>query len=294
MRKRSFVLLLAAAELLCAMSMPTPAQEPADADRPSQRLLDSQRFHYEAVQNPGLLIPLYIYPSDIHTNAVYNRVMDLRRKYSKVPFWVILNPASGPGSEVNSNYTKAIDRLTGAGCQVLGYIPTGYGETSVQTVTDQLQTWRKLYPRVHGVFFDEMIYEDTLAGVKHQKKLNSIARGMGYWPTVGNPGADTPGRYFEAKCADVIVIHESNDWPTKAKLHGDYFGGHADYPAFTRAVMVHSQPKLNVAALRTTAKYARWVFVTDDTYQPNDPAHPNPWDQISSHLEAMCQALSSD
>ena len=75
-----------------------------------------------------MLVPLYVYPADVHTNPAYNRLMDLKRRYETVPMWVIVNPASGPGERVDANYTKAIDRLRGAGCVVLGYVTTSYGK----------------------------------------------------------------------------------------------------------------------------------------------------------------------
>lgn len=168
------------------------AQDKAIAEN-AQRVFDNQRFHQQASQKMGLLIPLYIYPANIHTNADYNRVMELKRQYSEVPFWVIVNPASGPGTEVDANYTKAIDRLVGAGCVVLGYVPTSYGKIPANDVQRDLDAWRRMYPRVHGIFYDEMIYEDTTAAVDHQKQLNVMAHHMGYWPTVGNPGTATPG-----------------------------------------------------------------------------------------------------
>ncbi len=68
----------------------------------------SQLFHARASQKAGLLIPLYIYPENVHTNDSWNRVMDLKRTYAEVPFWVIVNPASGPGNAVDANYTKGM------------------------------------------------------------------------------------------------------------------------------------------------------------------------------------------
>ena len=79
-------------------------------------------FHAMPIQSPGLLIPLYIYPANIHTNVDFNRVIDFKRRSPSVPFWVILNPATGPGEAVDANYVKAIDRLQGAGCIVLAYV----------------------------------------------------------------------------------------------------------------------------------------------------------------------------
>ncbi|MEM7476617.1 MAG: spherulation-specific family 4 protein [Planctomycetota bacterium] len=255
------------------------------------RLVENQLFFARSNQKPGLLIPLYIYPTDVFENASYNQVMQLKRQHTGLPFWVILNPASGPGKQIDANYTKAIDRLIGSGCQVLGYVPTGYGKTNSRDVANDIEKWRQFYPRVQGIFFDEMVYEDSAEGVQHQQNLKRFARQHGYWPVVGNPGADTPGRYFAGEVADVIVIHESADWPTENKLHGNYFGGRADYPSFNRAVLVHSQSNLDLEALKTIKKYSKWLYVTQDTYLPNNSHQQNPWDQLSEHLQDLCEAL---
>ena len=258
----------------------------------AQRVLANQLFHQQASQKMGLLIPLYIYPANIHTNADYNRVMELKRTYSEVPFWVIVNPASGPGKNIDANYTKAIDRLIGAGCVVLGYVPTNYAKIAPQDVLKDLESWRRMYPRAHGIFFDEMIYEDKPAAAEYQTKLNTMAHAAGYWPTVANPGTDTPVRYFAAEVADVIVIHETDHWPTEAKLHGNYFGGYSDYPPTMRATLMYGQKACDRNSVRMAQRYTRWIYVTQDTYIPNDPAHPNPWDNLSVHLETLSKILA--
>lgn len=252
----------------------------------------AREFHRRGQERTGVLVPMYVYPANIHTNPVYNRLMDLKRRHETVPFWVIINPASGPGKSVDANYSKAIDRLLGSGCLVLGYVPTNYGKRPVAEVQADLEQWRKLYPRTQGIFYDEMIYEDTDAAVAHQVKLNRTAQDQGYWPTVGNPGTDTPGRYFAADAADVIVVHETDGWPTEAKLKGDYFGGYADYTPWSRAVLVHSQPKLDLTSLTMVRRYARWIYVTDDPYRVNDPKADNPWDTLSKHLDSICEQLA--
>jgi hypothetical protein len=265
---------------------------PALADEiPAQRRQRAQEFHLRAQEKTGILVPMYVYPGNIHKHAAYNRLMELKRQHETVPIWVIINPASGPGQKVDANYTKAIDRLAGAGCVVLGYVSTSYGKRKAADVQGDVDRWLKLYPRTHGIFFDEMLYEDTEAGVMHQVALNRYAHEAGLWPTVANPGADTPGRYFAADAADVIVVHEGDAWPPENRLKGDYFGGYADYPPFTRAVLLHSTPKLDIAALKMVRKHVRWVYVTDDPYRPNTPGADNPWDTLSKHMEAMCEEL---
>ncbi len=285
--EKSTLLLATLISGLCGRTAFT-ADEPTAAARRERAM----QFHLRAQERTGLLVPLYVYPADIHTNRVYNRLIDLKRRYETVPFWVIVNPASGPGKEVDANYTKAIDRLQGAGCVVLGYVTTSYGKRPAADVQADIDRWLKLYPRTQGIFFDEMTYEDTDAAAKHQAALNHYAKSVGCWPTVANPGAETPGRYFAADAADVIVVHEGKDWPDEARLKGDYFGGYSDYPPFTRAVLVHSQSKFDPQPLQMVRRYARWVYVTEDRYVPNDPQADNPWDTLSKHLDAVCEQLA--
>jgi hypothetical protein len=242
----------------------------------ARRRQQAQEFHLRAQQRTGLLVPLYHYPGNIHKNSVYNRLIAVKRKYETIPFWVIINPASGPGEKVDANYTKAIDRLLGAGCVVLGYVTTNYGKRTEAQVQRDIDQWLKLYPRIQGIFFDEMRYEDNKTAAAYQAALNRYAHNAGCWPTVANPGADTPGRYFAASAADVIVIHEGAAWPKEERLKGDYFGGYSDYPPFTRAVLVHSQRKLDRNSLQIVRQYARWVYVTEALYRHADPKAANP------------------
>lgn len=251
----------------------------------------AQQFHWSSVQRSGIVVPMYVYPADIHTNAEYNRLLELRRRWETVPIWVIVNPASGPGKAVDANYTKAIDRLIGSGCMVLGYVSTSYG-TRMTKAAEDLQQWRRLYPAVQGIFFDEMIYEDTAAAASSMATLNRKTHAAGFWPTVANPGADTPGRYFQQQAADVILIHEGSDWPTEERLHGNYFGGYADYPPHTRGILLHSTANMDVDRLHSARKYVRWFYVTEQPFRPNDPTAANPWNHLSQHMETLCRELS--
>ena len=264
----------------------------ADDAASLERRERARQFHLRAQERTGILLPLYLYPANIHTNDSYNRVMDLKRRFESVPFWVIVNPASGPGEAVDANYTKAIDRLQGAGCVVLGYVTTSYGKRPAAEVEADIDRWLKLYPRTQGIFFDEMTNEDNGASAAYQAGLNRHARKVGCWPTVANPGTDTPGRYFEADAADVIVVHEGDDWPDPNRLKGDYFGGYSDYPPFTRAVLVHSLDKFDPRPLNVVRQHARWVYITNAPYRPKDAQADNPWETVSAYLEQTCEELA--
>lgn len=254
----------------------------------------TQLFHQRAQERTGLLIPFYVYPANAPENPAFNRLIELKRRYETVPFWVIMNPASGPGAKVDPNYTRAIDRLIGAGCVTLGYVTTRYAKRTEAEVRKELDQWRVLYPRVHGIFFDEMVYEDSDAKARYQAALSHYAHQSGYWPTVANPGTETPGRYFAAQAADTIVIHEGDTWPTETRLRGDTPGGYADYPPFTRAVLLHSQPRLDPLAVQRTRLYARWLYVTEAPFRVGDPTAANPWDRLSRYVDELCKLLSQN
>jgi hypothetical protein len=278
---------IAIAILIVAAIVPaTHAQETAQ-----QRQLKTMDFYIRSAQPTGLLIPMYVYPSDVHTNEQYNRLIRTKREHPTVPMLVIVNPASGPGDRIDANYTKAIDRLQGAGCVTLGYVSTRYAQRTIQDVQSDISLWLKLYPRIQGVFFDEMIYDDNDKSSNHQVELNQFAKSKGLWPTVANPGTSAPERYFSNPAADIIVIHESDQWPQEKSLHGDYFGGYADYPSFGRGVLLYGVENVDSQKVQIVQKYARWIYVTHDKYKLNDPTVPNPWDELSNHLELLCTMI---
>ena len=58
--------------------VPLYAEEPPLPER-SARRMRAMEFHRRAQERTGVLVPLYVYPADIHTNAVWNRLMDVKR-----------------------------------------------------------------------------------------------------------------------------------------------------------------------------------------------------------------------
>ena len=257
-------------------------------DEAARRRQGAREFHVRAQNPTGVIVPLYVYPANTDKNPAYSRLIELKRQYETVPMWVIVNPASGPGRRVDANYTRLIDRLAGAGCVTLGYVATGYGKRPAAEVRKEMDQWRAFYPRTHGIFMDEMIYDDAEAGVEHQAALSRYAHGAGFWPTVGNPGARTPARYFAAGTADMILIHEGASWPSEERLRAES----ADYPPFMRGILVHSQPALDMEALKMARKYARWLYVTEGVFRAGDPTAANPWNRLSKHLDEICALLS--
>lgn len=234
----------------------------------------------------GILIPLYVYPSDIFTNPVYNQLIDLKKTYHDVPVYAILNPASGPGTVTDGNYRVAIDRLHGAGIIVVGYVHTSYTARPIEAIQYEITVWQYLYPAIDGIFYDEMTNDDVQAHIDYYSELTSYSHARGLYPTIGNPGAGTLGAYFENDAADVIVIHESGYWPSEIDLKGDYDGGYAAYDYNRRAGLVYGQSSLDLESIKILRKYLGLVFVTNDTL-------PNPWDSPTAHMEDLLRVLSA-
>ena len=53
----------------------------ADDSPNIRRRHEAQEFHIRAQERTGLLVPMYVYPRDIHKNSAYNRLMDLKHRY---------------------------------------------------------------------------------------------------------------------------------------------------------------------------------------------------------------------
>lgn len=267
------------------LTAPLLAQQPADPTAASRNHMALSQ------QSTGLIIPLYLYPANIHTNPAYNRLIELKLSHPQVPVCVILDPDNGPGQQADANYRYAARRLRGAGCVVLGYVSTRYAQQPLDQVMADTNRWREFYDAIDGIFLDEQAYDADEAHLSYYEKATRHAHERGYWPVFANPGTNQIEPYFQRPTADVIIIHENEHYPDEKTLRGDYFGGHADYPPYRRASLVHSMPRLDEKQVRHMARYTRWIYVTDDMYKPGLAGADNPWDSLSTHTSRLFEIL---
>ncbi len=240
---------------------------------------------------PGMMIPLYIYPTGGGIEADYANVISLAKKYSHVPIWVIINPSNGPGTVTDGNFTDAINKLHGAGVKVLGYVATDYpfttghgtvSEAQAQTIID---TWLSLYSGIDGIFLDEMSYASPIdPNVQaYYLALMNYGHQKGLYPIVANPGTAVDATYYSTKIADVIVIYENAGLPAESTL--DTYSYNTDYPTTRRALLAYGTGAFNSASFLTDMKYVGMIFC-------NDGANlPNPWDYLTSTLEQQLMLL---
>jgi hypothetical protein len=236
----------------------------------------------------GLLIPMYIYPADIYTNATYNALIDLAKQYHEVPMHVILNPDSGPGSGgIDGNYTVAIKRLQGAGIKVYGYVYCSYATIALSTVRAVIAAWQTRYPGIDGIFLDEM--PSDAGSVAYVKALKEAAAVCAFPVMIGNAGAVSPYHYLymDACAVDVIVVHESNVVPTEADLKGDMENGYMSYDYHSRGALMYAQPSFNSALFNMVSKYVGMLYITDAA------AGWAVWNTISAYMTSMLSTLAA-
>lgn len=237
-------------------------------------------------ETTGIMIPMYIYPSNVYTNTTYNNLIALKKKYHNVPLTVILNNSNGPGAARDGNFTVAITRLHGAGITVLGYVSTSYATRASADVKTDIDTWLSFYPAVDGIFFDEMTNDSDTTHITYYADLTSYSHGKSLYPIVGNSGTVMPQAYFDSNTADIINTVENSSFPSESSLQGDFAGGNMDYDYNRRSGLVYGQSTLSYSELKLVRKYLGNIYITDDS-------GANPWDTISTYLESIFQALDN-
>lgn len=237
----------------------------------------------------GLLIPFYLYPTDVYNHVAFQALLGLLRAYPTVPCIVVLNPSSGPGTVWDGNYSVAIKQLKAAGAVVAGYVSTAYGVRAQALVEADIRGWLSVYSDapIDALFLDEQPWAVTEAHVALYEGYVRYAHERGLYPVVCNPGTNQQETWFKRPTADIIVVHETGTWPAEADMKGNFSGGHAQYRRAMRAALVYDQATLSLTELATLRKYVAWLYVTDDVLSPN------PWDSVSAHLPALFAALAS-
>lgn len=238
----------------------------------------------------GILLPFYVYPNNPYSDAVVAALLALIRTYHTVPVVVVINPSSGPGAgPADGNYTAFIRVLEAAGAKTVGYVSTAYATRAEADVLADIDLWLSLYPGISGIFLDEQPYDLTVGPIDTvalYASYTSYAHSHSLWPVVANPGTNQQGAHFATRTADIIVVNETGSWPSESDMLGNFTGGHVDYSYTLRAALVYAQATLDVDLLRTLAKYVQYVYIT------NDVLSPNPWDSVSTLLEAQMKVLA--
>lgn len=203
--------------------------------------------------------PLYVYPTWASPTGAWQSVQ------AAAPFagFMVANPSNGPGSSVNSDYTTQIADARAAGVQVLGYIPTGNGVTSVATIEAMVDSWYSFYPTIDGIMFDQ-----AATDVGHQPNYVTIynyvkAKRLGQGLVVINPGT-IPDQSYMLAC-DVCCLHE-NSYTYYTTTYAPPSWA-INYPACRFMNIVHdvtTMAELETVLPLTQKNRAGYIYVTDN------------------------------
>jgi len=232
----------------------------------------------------GIILPLYVYPSDIFNNTTWGSVFDLARTNKEVPMIIIMNPGNGAGSVVDGNWTVAIQKSKGVGIRPVGYVSTQWGGRDIALVKADIDNWISLYPDIEGIFYDEMNYDATT--LDYYREVVEYANNKGLYITVGNPGGDVIKDYFDF--FSIIIEWETDSgWPSAEVMQGNWTDGATTYSLYKRGLLLIGLSSWDNTTFLEALKYYGWVYITEDALDPN------PWDVLSSYMTDMITAIRS-
>jgi Spherulation-specific family 4 len=215
------------------------------------------------------LIPAYVQPS-----ALIDLVAGSTR-----PRIIVINPASGPGKHQLPSYQRAVEVVRKAGTQVLGYVPTGYGDRDPAVVKADIDRYVKWYG-VDGIFLDEAAHSDDK--VPLYQELSRHVRASGTDTVVINPGLVPARAYFDL--ADIVVTFEGP--------FADYARAIREMPAWVQEIpsgkiahIAYAASSADARELDASSTGAGYVYATNGVV-------PNPWSSLPPYLEKQERRLA--
>ena len=208
-----------------------------------------------------VIVPAYFYPGPIWDTLLQSN--------EEVVSDVIINPDSGPGDQINDDYTKVVRQCKKRGIGVLGYVATSYGKKRIQGAIQEIDKFFRWYA-VDGIFLDEAASQPE--DVTYYLTLYSSIQGK----VVLNHGTVPDESYTSA--GDVLVIFESDFQTHRAQ----------EFPLWVKKSPRNKKCQIVTAcgakqmknALRKSAVNSGYVYITDDV-------EPNPYDVLPSYWETL-------
>jgi hypothetical protein len=213
-----------------------------------------------------LLIPSYFAPDDPAWDQV---VAELGEGCGEC----IINPNSGPGTNLETGYLDLCVRLRKAGVIIFGYVSTSYGQRNSGEVMKQVDDYSDWYG-VCNIFLDEVSSDD-----KHLSFYRVLYKSI-QGRVVLNHGTVPDEEYLQA--GDVLVIFEGDYQTHRTTKFPQWIGRHSKNRF---AQIIHgaiNTPDMN-AAMARIRKTSGYCYVTDDTGD-------NPYDRLPSYFAKELKA----
>jgi spherulation-specific family 4 protein len=226
-----------------------------------------------------LLVPTYIYPRG-DGRKEWQRLFDAA---SKVEIVAIANPNSGPGDELNPDYTAIFTEATNQGVTLVGYVSTDFGKRTQAEIKQDVDTWVRYYPQIRGFFFDQQPREGRY--VVHFAELRDYARQKLRDPLViTNPGVPCDEAYLAQAVSDVTCVF--------VNYQGfEQFEPPATFKAYDPSRFAAMPYNISdVETMRTVVKDA--IIKRIGYLYISDAKPPNQWGKLPVYWEAEVDAVS--
>lgn len=235
---------------------------------------------FAAAATQSVAFPMYQYPtlgtlwSDVEAAGA-----------SMVP-WVIADPASGPGTSADSNYTASLNTLTAGGQRAIGYIDSSYQSRPMSAVVADVDKWYQLYPQISGIFIDQVQNGSASDLCYAATAYNYIKSKHPSHLVVQNFGANVEARY--EPYGDIFANAENyySAYTSWAMRTDGFENNAANANRFWHIVHTTSSGQLANALSLTRANNAGWVLVTDETM-------PNPYSAVPSYWSSFLSGVNS-
>jgi hypothetical protein len=228
-----------------------------------------------------IMVPAYFYPAEEGLQH-WDRLLDSAKSSEII---AIVNPASGPGKQTDSNYQTILKRASDTKLIPIGYVTLSYGKRDVGTICAEIDLWLKLYPGIQGIFLDEQPSAATYVDeqqqiyqyVRETKSLNIV---------VSNPGTVCDPNYLALPTTDIVCLYEGSDalngiriptWTEKVKT--------TQVCALAYGIATQEQ-------MRSLARLCRRQQI--GTILITDASGENPWRGLPSYWKEFIKECAGD
>jgi hypothetical protein len=260
-------------------TVPSLASMPVSVEQPKGKTKNKKKADADAQSvQMRLWVPAYYYPFGPGLGE-WNRLIASAKR---VPIVAIVNPASGPGDHVDTNFAAVIPRARKAGITPVGYIGTQYTRKPLAQVKKEVDTFLKFYPDLQGFHFDEQSSEAR--GVDYYAELYRYAHERIDGAIVlTNPGTSCDRGYAARPASDVISLFERERGFDELKLP-DWTSRFPGSRFCAQAHNVATEEQMRRSVRRAAELKIGYVFITDDV-------GPNPYDRLPSYWDAEVEAV---
>ena len=231
----------------------------------------------------SIVLAAYSYPS-----ADSNYWKEVIKEGGKNIPYVIINPNSGPGDKIDSNYVKQLKENMKAGIKNIAYIRTNYQKRPLEKVLADVDKYYKLYGKdnLSGFFFDEVGVDDTNQPA-YMKAVYEYVKGKGKENiVVANPGRQITDKL--APYADVFVTSEitADEYINRFTEPESEFENNEDNSLHIWHIVYAAKPAQYEEIIKLSKKRnAGWIMVTNGV-------QPNPYDKLPKDFERIIRTVN--